>query len=66
MKKTKSMLQLKKSLVSKLQHETVKGGLPTTTQSTVVFTNDCPTDSCTSDPRDATISYSNCGQCGGW
>ena len=66
MKKAKSMLQLKKSLISKLQNETVKGGLPTTLQSTVVATCDCPSDSCQSDPRPFTISYSNCGQCGDW
>ncbi|MEM6720175.1 MAG: hypothetical protein AAF611_12695 [Bacteroidota bacterium] len=66
MKKSKKILRLKKSFISNLQQESVKGGLATTDQSTVVFTNDCPSGSCTSDPREPTISYSNCGKCGGW
>ncbi|MBC8757678.1 hypothetical protein H2O64_23620 [Kordia sp. YSTF-M3] len=67
MKKQLNALQLKRSVISNLQGETVKGGdLPTTQQSTVVFTNDCKSDSCDGDPRPGTISYSNCGQCGGW
>jgi hypothetical protein len=62
MKKSKSMLQLKKSVISNLRGEVVTGGRVTTDQDTMKYCDD----SSTSDPRQATISYSNCGQCGGW
>ena len=65
-KKNLNALRLNKSLISNLHSMKIKGGLVTTDQSTVVETNYCDTDSCTSDPRDATISHSNCGNCGSW
>ncbi|WP_420575113.1 hypothetical protein [Kordia sp.] len=65
--KVNSVLALRKATISDLQKTIVNGGaLPTTLQSTVVFTNDCKSDSCTSDPRPGTISHSNCGDCTSW
>ncbi|WP_298416881.1 hypothetical protein [uncultured Kordia sp.] len=70
MKKQKiiSGLQLKKLTISDLQTNQVKGGLPTTLQSTVVTITDIPLPppSTTKDPRPMTISYSNCGNCTSW
>ncbi|MGH1384812.1 hypothetical protein [Kordia sp.] len=70
MKKQKvtSILQLKKTTVSDLQTTLVKGGLPTTQQSTVAEPGPITTipPSTTKDPRPFTISYSNCDQCTSW
>ena len=57
-----SGLQLKKSTISDLHTSQVKGGLPTTLQSTVLTIPDIPLP----DPRPMTISYSNCDNCGSW
>ena len=61
MKKSESMLQLKKSVISSFKEGTLIGGRVTTDQDTMKF---CGPPSSSSGP--ATISYSNCGQCGGW
>ncbi|WP_156168939.1 hypothetical protein [Kordia jejudonensis] len=58
-------LQLKKSTISDLQTSQLKGGLPTTQQSTVLTIPDIPLP-VPQDPRPMTISYSNCGNCTSW
>ena len=62
MKKSKSILQLKKSVISGFTENTVIGGRVTTDQETMKY---CDTSS-SSSSEPATISYSNCGQCGDW
>ncbi|WP_046746152.1 hypothetical protein [Kordia zhangzhouensis] len=62
MKRTKSMLQLKKSVISNLKGSNLQGGRVTTDQDTMKYCDD----SSTQNTNPATLSYSNCGQCGGW
>lgn len=61
MKKSKRMLQLKKAVISSFSAEVITGGRVTTDQDTMKH---CDSVSSSSGP--ATISYSNCGDCGGW
>jgi hypothetical protein len=61
MKKANSLLQLKKSIISNLKIASVSGGRVTTDQDTMKH---C--DSTSGSGGSATISYSNCGDCGGW
>ena len=62
MKKAKSMLQLKRSVISSLDGGIVQGGRVTTDQDTMKY---CGSSS-TIQSGPASQSYSNCGQCTDW